>query len=289
MSAALPQLPVRFETGTIVRGSRTCAIIGGGISTLSDRIALVTGAGRGIGRAIALSLGAQRMRVAITARSTGELESLAGEIENQGGQPLVLTADLSDRAVPADIVARVTETWGSVEILINNAGIGSSQDPRPLVDFDDQFWDLSFSVNVTAPYLLTKLVLPEMIQSGWGRIINVASINAKIPSLHGVAYIASKHALAGLTKATAKEVGDKGVTANAVCPGVTATLMNDKRLEYDAGRTGKTFEQLEADASPLGRRLLPEEVAALAVFLSGDEAAAINGQSFNVCGGVCFN
>ena len=261
----------------------------GGISTLSDRIALVTGAGRGIGRAIALSLGAQRMRVAITARSTGELESLAGEIENQGGQPLVLTADLSDRAVPADIVARVTETWGSVEILINNAGIGSSQDPRPLVDFDDQFWDLSFSVNVTAPYLLTKLVLPEMIQSGWGRIINVASINAKIPSLHGVAYIASKHALAGLTKATAKEVGDKGVTANAVCPGVTATLMNDKRLEYDAGRTGKTFEQLEADASPLGRRLLPEEVAALAVFLSGDEAAAINGQSFNVCGGVCFN
>ena len=258
-------------------------------SILSDRIAVVTGAGRGIGRAIALSLGQQGMRVAIAARSTAELESLAGEIESQGGQALVVPADLSVRSVPGELVARVTETWGPVEILVNNAGIGSSQDPRPLVDFDDEFWDLSFEVNVTAPYLLTKLVLPAMLESGWGRIINVASINAKIPSLHGPAYIASKHALSGLTKATAKEVGDRGVTANAVCPGVTATLMNDKRLEYDADRTGQSFEQLEAAASPLGRRLLPEEVAALAVFLAGDEAAAINGQSFNVCGGICFN
>ena len=258
-------------------------------SILSDRIAVVTGAGRGIGRAIALSLGQQGLRVAIAARSTAELESLAGEIESLGGQALVIPADLSVRSVPGELVARVTETWGPVEILVNNAGIGSSQDPRPLVDFDDEFWDLSFEVNVTAPYLLTKLVLPAMLESGWGRIINVASINAKIPSLHGAAYIASKHALSGLTKATAKEVGDRGVTANAVCPGVTATLLNDKRLEYDADRTGQSFEQLEAAASPLGRRLLPEEVAALAVFLAGDEAAAINGQSFNVCGGICFN
>ncbi|MEE3372922.1 MAG: SDR family NAD(P)-dependent oxidoreductase [Planctomycetota bacterium] len=256
---------------------------------ISGRVAVVTGAGRGIGRAISLSLGQQGMRVAIAARSTAELESLAGEIESQGGQALVVPADLSVRSVPAELVARVTEAWGPVEILVNNAGIGSSQDPRPLVDFDDEFWDLSFEVNVTAPYLLTKLVLPAMLESGWGRIINVASINSKIPSLHGAAYIASKHALSGLTKATAKEVGDRGVTANAVCPGVTATLMNDKRLEYDADRTGQSFEQLEAAASPLGRRLLPEEVAALAVFLAGDEASAINGQSFNVCGGICFN
>lgn len=255
---------------------------------MKNRIALVTGAGRGIGRAIARSLAAEGARVAITARSTDELDSLVDEIGATSGQVQAIVADLADRAAPAQIVRSVEATWGPLEILVNNAGIGSSQDPRPLVEFSDDFWDLTFAVNVTAPYLLTKLVLPAMIRARWGRIINIASINAKLPALHGAAYTASKHAVAGLTKVTAREAGEHGVTANAVCPGVTATQMNDKRLEYDARRTGKTFAQLEHDASPLGRRLLPDEVAALAVFLASDAAGAINGQSFNVCGGVCF-
>lgn len=256
---------------------------------MQNRIALVTGAGRGIGRAIALSLADAGARVAVTARTAHELDSLVHEIGQRGGQGLPIVADLADRAAPGRIVREVEATWGPLEILVNNAGIGSSQDPRPLVEFSDAFWDLTLAVNVTAPYLLTKLGLPAMLQAGWGRIINIASINAKLPALHGAAYTASKHALAGLTKVTAKEAGEQGVTANAVCPGVTATRMNDKRLEYDAQRTGKTFAELEQSASPLGRRLLPEEVAALAVFLASDAAAAINGQSFNVCGGLCFN
>lgn len=253
--------------------------------SLQNRVVLVTGAGRGIGRAIAVGMARLGGRVALTARTAQQLESVAGEVRGAGGEALAIVDDLADRAAPARIVGRVRENWGPIEVLVNNAGIGSSADPRPLVEFDDDFWDLTFAVNVTAPYLLTKLVLPAMSEAGWGRIINIASINAKVAAWHGSAYAASKHAVAGLTKATALEMAAHGITANAVCPGVTATEMNDLRIEYDAVRLGKSAAEIEADASPLGRRLTPEEVAELAVFLAGEGARAINGQLINVCGG----
>ena len=139
---------------------------------------------------------------------------------------------------------------------------------------------------MTAPYLLTKRVLPAMIEQCWGRIINIASINGKIPSLHGAAYAASKHAVIGLTKAAAREAAQHGITVNAVCPGPTRSIMNDKRLEYDARRLGKSVAELESESTPLGRRITPEEVAALTVFLASDQASGINGQSINVCGGL---
>lgn len=253
--------------------------------SLQNRVALVTGAGRGIGRASALALAARGARVAISARTADQLDTLRDEIESAGGAALAVPADLAERDAPSKIVDEVREAWGPVEILVNNAGIGSSADPRPIVDFRDEFWERTFAVNVTAPYRLIKLVLPAMIEARWGRVINIASVNALVPSLHGCAYTASKHALAGLTKAVALETAAHGITANAVCPGVTATEMNDRRLEYDAVRLSTTFEELEAKASPLGRRLVPEEIAAVVAFLAGGEAAAINGQLINVCGG----
>lgn len=253
---------------------------------MKNRIALVTGAGRGIGKASALALAAKGARIAVTARTIEQLDELVGQIKSDGGDALAIADDLSDRAAPARIVSQVTSAWGPIEILVNNAGIGSSQLPTPLVDFDDDFWDLTMEVNVTAPYLLTKLVLPAMVAAKWGRIINISSINARTAPMHGTAYAVSKHAVAGLTKATALEHAGDGITANAVCPGVTATLLNDKRLEYDVERLGKSFEEIEAAASPLGRRLLPEEVAAAVEFLATDEAGAINGQLLNVCGGT---
>lgn len=256
---------------------------------MRDRIALITGAGRGIGRSIAKAFAAEGARLAVTARTQAELDSLAAQVGASGGHAkpvLSIVDDLTDRAAPARIIGQVRERWGDVEILVNNAGIGSSQSPRPLVEFDDDFWDLTFAVNVTAPYLLTKLVLPPMMSAGWGRVINISSINAKVPATHGAAYTASKHAVAGLTKAAANEVAAHGVTVNAICPGVTATLMNDKRIEYDSRRLGKSLEEIEAGATPLGRRLVPDEIAPLAVFLAGEGGAAINGQLINVCGGT---
>jgi NAD(P)-dependent dehydrogenase (short-subunit alcohol dehydrogenase family) len=252
---------------------------------LNRRVSLVTGAGRGIGRATALALAKADARVAITARTSEQLQQVSEEIAAAGAEALSIAADLSDLKTSAKIVAQVCEAWGPIEILVNNAGIGSSASPRPIVDFDDEFWELTMRLNVTAPYRLTKLALPAMMEAGWGRIINISSINAKVPAPLGCAYVASKHAIAGLTKATAMEVAAQGITCNAVCPGVTATEMNDRRIEFDAARLGKTFEQIEAEASPLGRRLLPDEIAPLVAFLASDSAAAINGQLINVCGG----
>ncbi len=256
---------------------------------MENRIALVTGAGRGIGRAIAVGLAAEGARVAVTARSLDELESLAREVKAAGGDALVVPGDLSDRSTPARIVRAVTESWGPIEILVNNAGVGSSMNPKPLVDFDDDFWDLTLMINLTAPYLFTRLVLPPMMERGWGRIINIASIAGRIGTLHGAAYGVSKQGLLGLTRTTAVEAAAHGITANALCPGVTRSRLNDLRLEYDSRRLGVSFEQLERESTPLGRRLEPEEVAVLAIQLARDEARGINGQSINVCGGRVFS
>ena len=253
---------------------------------MKNRIALVTGAGRGIGRAIALAFARREARLAITARSQDQLSDLAQEIQSMGSETLVIVDDLSDDSAPARIVDQVSKTMGPVEILVNNAGIGSSQNPKPLVDFSDDFWNLTLRVNLTAPYLLTKLVLPAMIEQRWGRILNIASIAGKVAGFHSAAYSASKHALIGLTKSTATEVASEGVTANAICPGVTRSEMNNLRLEYDAVRLGVSFEELEEKSTPLGRRLEPEEVATLAVYLAQDAARGVNGQSINVCGGA---
>src|SRR5262249_24538728 len=152
----------------------------------------------GIGRAIALAFAREGARVALTARTAAELEEVVGQIHSSQGQALAVVADLSDRQAPRRVVQQVAEALGPVQILVNNAGIGSSANPRPLVEFDDAFWDLSLMVNLTAPYLLCKAVLPPMLAHRWGRIINIASINGKVGSLHGAAYAASKHGLLGL-------------------------------------------------------------------------------------------
>ena len=254
-----------------------------------SRIALVTGAGRGIGRATAILLAKQGFPVVITSRTQSELDEVAQSIESNGGKVLAIQCDLSDRSQPVKLIDRIEQSWGPVEVLINNAGIGSSQNPRPIVDFDDDFWDLTFLVNVTVPYLLTKRVLPNMIKAGWGRIVNIGSINSKMPSLHSAAYVSSKHAIGGLTKVTAKEVMELGITCNAICPGVIATRMNDKRIEYDARRLGKSTAQLESESTLLGRRLVPDEVAPAIAFLVSDGAAVINGQLLNVCAGMLMD
>jgi 3-hydroxybutyrate dehydrogenase len=253
---------------------------------LEGRVALITGAGRGIGRAIARRYAHEGAAIAATARSVEELQSLLEEVRQDGGKALAIPADLADVSTPNLVIRQVLESFGTIDILVNNAGIGSSAGPRPLVDFEDELWDRTLALNLTAPYLLTKAALPTLLANKWGRIINIASINSKIPSIHAAAYVASKHGLLGLTRAVALEVARDGITVNAICPGPVRTRMNDRRVQYDAARTGLSLSELESRITPIGRRLEPDEIAPMALLLASEESAAITGQAFNVCGGI---
>jgi NAD(P)-dependent dehydrogenase (short-subunit alcohol dehydrogenase family) len=253
---------------------------------LDGRIALVTGAGRGIGRAIAEALAGEGCKVVVAARSADELQSVVDSITKSSGKAVALQIDLSDRAQTRQLIERAARQAGPVDILVNNAGVGSSGDPRPFVEFRDQFWDLTLEVNLTVPYLLTKLVLPHMLDQGWGRVITVASINGRIPSLHSSAYTASKHGVIGLMRAVALEVASQGVTVNCICPGPVKTLMNDLRIKYDAERLGRDIAEHEQRLTPVGGRLAPEDIAPMAVYLASDAARMVTGQAYNICGGV---
>ena len=254
--------------------------------SLQDRVALVTGAGRGIGRAIALALAQAGAKVALTARTASEVNSATQAVQKNGTQAVAIVADLTTKDAPGNVLAQVMAQLGPLDILINNAGIGSSADPKPVTDFNDDFWEMTLYLNLTVQYKLSKAVLPGMRKKRFGRIINIASINSKMPSLHGAAYAASKHGLLGLTRTLALEVAKEGITVNAICPGPVHTVMNDKRLEYDAKRRGITFEEVEESMTPIGGRLEPEDVAPLAVYLASNEARMATGQAYNICGGV---
>ena len=256
------------------------------MTDLDSRVALVTGAGRGIGRAIALALATAGAKVVLTARTVDELDAVVAEIRAAGGEAAAVPCDLADRGQSTTVVARAASALGPVDVLVNNAGVGSSADPRPLAEFRDAFWDLTLEVNLTAPYLLSKAALPHMRAQRWGRIVTIASINSRVPALHGGAYTASKHGVLGLMRTLALEVAAEGITVNCVCPGPVRTRMNDLRVDYDAQRLGRAADEYEQGLTPVGGRLDPEDVALLVVFLAGPEGRMITGQAYDVDGGV---
>lgn len=259
------------------------------MTNLKSRVALITGGGRGIGRAIAIALANAGASVAVAARSDAELDEVVAKVTAAGGSSIALTADLSKRDDAKALPQRVKDALGPVEILVNNAGVGSSANPKPVVDLDEDFWDLTIEVNQTVPFLLSKAVLPDMLAAKWGRIITIASINSRRGSLHGAAYAASKHGVLGLMRTLALEVAGDGVTVNCICPGPVKTRMNDPRIAYDAKRLGRDLAEHEESLTPIGGRLVPEDIAPMAVYLAGDEARMITGQAYNICGGILMS
>jgi 3-hydroxybutyrate dehydrogenase len=253
---------------------------------LSDRVALVTGGGRGIGRAIALAFARDGADVAVSARTGAQLDTVAAEIRGLGRKALAVTCDVAERAEVEDAVRQVTGALGPVGILVNNAGIALT---AKLLDTDDALWDRHLRVNLTGAFLMTRAVLPGMLAARWGRIVNIASIAARHGAPYVAAYTASKHGLLGLTRALATEVATAGVTVNAICPGYVATDLTWNGARNIQKRTGRTFDDAVrtlAEFSPQKRLIEPDEVAALAVLLASDEARGVTGQAWNVDGGL---
>jgi NAD(P)-dependent dehydrogenase (short-subunit alcohol dehydrogenase family) len=254
---------------------------------LKNRVALVTGAGRGIGKGIALGFAREGATVVVNARTEEEIKEVEGEIKALGQKGLAITADIAKPGVPEKVVQQIIKEFGSLDIIVNNAAVGSAYSQKPLVEFDDDFWDYSLALNLTAPYRLCKAAAPLMRKRKWGRIINISSLAGKMPLLHGSAYAATKLGLIGFTRAIALELAPDGITVNAICPGPVRTKMGKIRIAADAARLGISIEDWEKRLTPpIGRFIFPEDFAPMSVLFASDGGAAITGQVINVCGGT---
>jgi NAD(P)-dependent dehydrogenase (short-subunit alcohol dehydrogenase family) len=244
---------------------------------LAGKLALVTGGSRGIGAAIARALAAAGARVVVCGRTKADLDAVAREI---GG--IALRLDLTDRAHTDEVIASI----GHVDVLVNNAGVAES---AALDRTSDELWDRLLELDVTAPFRVTRALVPSMITAKWGRVINIAS-NAGISGYgYSTAYCAAKHAMVGMTRALAVDLARTGVTINALCPGWVETQMADEAVTRIAAKTGRSAEEARtqlAAMSPQRRMITPEEVAHAALMLCGEGARGIHGQTLVIDGGA---
>ena len=252
---------------------------------LAGKKAVVTGGGRGIGAAVAAALVEAGAEVVVSARSQHEIEATAARLSEGDGSAWAIAADVSEPGQVAELFERSLERLGQVDILINSAGFATSS-RLSKIRLED--WERLFAVNVTGTFLCTQTFLPPMAQRGWGRVVNVASIAGRMGAPYISAYVASKHAVVGFTRAVAMEYAATGVTVNAVGPGYVDTALVDRAVENIAAKAGldnDAARETLRQQSPQGRIYTPEEVAFLVVTLCDPRAGGINAQCVVLDGG----
>ena len=262
---------------------------------LDKKVAVITGAGRGIGEAIAHAFADEGADLVLTARTRQQLDRVADEIMVKNRKAAVITCDVSLPAEVEKLAAEVQEAFGRIDILVNNAGISKRS---KLLEYDDNTWLEVIRVNLFGVYLCSKAFLPIMQLSKEGRIINVASTAGKSPVPFNTAYSASKHGVLGFTKSLASEVaisGFPGITVNAICPFFVDTDMFRgprgylAQMSEMAGLSEREVQDKVVGRSLQRRVLEPDEVAAMALYLASDDARGVTGQAFNICGGRVFH
>lgn len=252
---------------------------------LEGKVAIITGGGKGIGRAIALAFAREGARLVLAARDE---EAMARVADEAGVEVDLLTVrtDVADADQVQTMVAKAVERFGTVDILVNNSGIPGPT--RPLWEMEPTEWDEVIAVNLRGPYLCARAIMPVMIRQRAGRIINISSILGRQPLAGRSPYVTSKAALVGLTQTLAHEAGPYGITANLISPGATAGDRLDLVLTRLGAAQGLTLEQTRATVlkdTPLRRFVAAEDVARAAVFLASDAAAQITGEDLNVTAG----
>jgi NAD(P)-dependent dehydrogenase (short-subunit alcohol dehydrogenase family) len=248
---------------------------------------LVTGGGRGIGRAIALAFAGPGDVVAIAARTRSELDDTAAAIGARGARPVALAVDVTDEDAVAAGFDELRAVSPRLNVLVNNAGVGGGE---PIHKTDTQSWRRVLDTNVWGTFLVTRQAVP-LLGDG-GRVINMSSVLGRFGVPGYTAYCASKHAVIGFTRALALELVKRGITVNAICPGWVDTGMATQGMQAGANAMGLTFDEFRAQALgdvPINRIIQPEEIANLVMFLASPQASAITGQTYNICGGQIMN
>ncbi len=243
---------------------------------LSGKVAIVTGAGRGMGRAVAERLSADGAQIVANDLDPASAESTASSVNVKGGDAIAVAGDVTRSQDVRRVVDAALERFHGVHILINNAGILF---PTPVIDIEEDEWDLVIAVNMKGTYLCSRAVLPAMRKAGWGRIVNFSSTAGKnVSTVGGAHYTAAKAGILGFTRHLAKEEARHGITVNAICPGLIDT-------EMVRSTVGDERSKAYADSFPIARLGEPEEVGELVAFLASDRAAYITGASLDINGG----
>jgi NAD(P)-dependent dehydrogenase (short-subunit alcohol dehydrogenase family) len=247
---------------------------------LSGRTVIVTGGGAGIGQAIASTLAGQGARVAIFDRVPERIDNVVAQIEGAGGTAWGATVDITDESAAQAAVAQVIDQWGTVDVLVNCAGVFDDQKPAAIAS--TELWNRVIAVNLTAVFVLTRTVLPHMVRAGRGSIINIASVAGIRGGSGGVAYTASKHGVIGLTRSVAWGYRKEGIRCNAICPGAIegTEIMNDSSID------AADYERCRP-VGELAERGQTQSIADGVLFLASDQSAFVNGVILPVDGGWC--